>query len=302
MQNFCFITDLHFTNSNKTRTGSLLEDLCNKLKSVVDYCNLNKCTLIIGGDVFDKPSVPDMVKNSVYPILSQLKTDCYAIPGNHDLLYNNEEYLYKTSYQTLVSSGLVKDFNKQIIDLGECYLSNVCPIEDMDKPIIFVKHAFLNQEDDQWTLHYQDIKVKNTKVVCLLGHDHIVYEPLQYTPNVTIIRSGSFIRGIRAQEHERIPQILHITVDNGNLSYYTVNILSARDPKEIFTTKEAKVASKSEISDKYEDIINKIRNAQVTNMTFEQALQQVADDETVLFTIKLLEQSRLEKQTLKSRL
>ena len=64
MSKFIFITDLHITSTCSIRTGDVLEDICNKLDYVVKFANKHKMPIVIGGDIFDKPTVPDFVKGS----------------------------------------------------------------------------------------------------------------------------------------------------------------------------------------------------------------------------------------------
>jgi len=291
MRQFCFITDLHITSSSRVRTGDVVEDIANKLQFVVDYCNANDATLLIGGDVFDKACVPDFVKSRIAPIFKQLKNDVYAIPGNHSMLYSNPEYTYKTSYAVWVSHGVLKDLEQGDVDLGDVVLTSKLPLTDKGKPQILVYHGFLNKEDGPWTVHFEDL-VTNDPTYVLLGHDHVVYDPVEFRPNVKIFRPGSLLRGIRNDEQLRAPQILHIRLNEGKFQYKLVPI-KCRDSYEIFKTKETKV-SNSERKNTYDVIINQIRNAQSSDLTFEDALQQVTTPEVSTFILKSVSQAKLD--------
>lgn len=302
IKDFVFITDLHLMTQCKVRTGDVVEDLAAKLQFVIDYCNEHEAALLIGGDIFDKPCVPDYLKAKFIAIFAKAKYGIYTTIGNHDMLYNNPDYTFKTSYNLFCEAGVFTDLDSvDFIEFDSAILSSKLPVTDKPKPQIVIYHAFLNMEDGRNTVKYQDIQVKSTPTYLALGHDHVSYEPIQYTPNVKIFRPGSILRGIRSSDQERQPKLLHFKVIDGVLKNKAVEIPS-RDWKEIFKTKEAKAASASEITDKYEEIISKIRSAQVTNLSFEQALNQVADKETVEFTMRLLESSRQEKSLNKSRL
>lgn len=293
---FVFITDLHFRNSSNVRVGDLLLDLKSKLQFVVDYSNNNNATILIGGDVFDKPSVPDIVKNTLGPVFLQASSIPMSILGNHDQLYGNNEFQDKTSYQLWCSHNVLKSFDNQTIDLGECIITNELPVINRGKPQIVVYHGFLNQEDGHYTFHFQDIHSNVTdQVYILLGHDHCEYEPLAFTSNVKIFRPGSFNRQTRDEESMRQPKILHIRVKGGKLQYKMVEIATARPSSEIFKTKLTNV-TKAQRHETYEDIISKIRNANATEMSLEQALQQISEPDVCTYALNLLKEHRLNAQ------
>ena len=98
---YIFITDLHFNSSSNVRTGEFLSDLTSKLSYVVEKSNEWDATILIGGDIFDKPSVPDFVKSELIKTLKLAKHTPWAIYGNHDSLFNNVEKNFKTSLESL---------------------------------------------------------------------------------------------------------------------------------------------------------------------------------------------------------
>lgn len=287
-----FITDLHIGGSNSVRTGDVFEDICNKLTYVISYCKTHNAKLLLGGDIFDRPTVPDYMKSKIISIFEPLKGSIYGISGNHDLLYNNTEYSYKTSFNLLEVSGVINNLDKGNVDLGEVVLSSTLPVKDYSKPLVFLYHGFLNQDDGKCTFRFTDIEPTTSHTYVCLGHDHDVYESLQYTQFVKIFRPGSLLRGIRNDSQLRVPNMLHIRVANGKLQQKLVPI-KCRDCSEIFKTKEFSI-SQSQKSSTYEDIINQIRNAQTSEVSFEQALNQVADEETVQFALSLLNKAKEE--------
>lgn len=144
MTDFVFITDLHITTISRVRSGDYLKDLCKKLQYVVDYCNNNNAMLLMGGDIFDKATVPDYVKSEFAAVLSNCKIKPRAICGNHDRLWDNPEYNYRTSYYVEVSHGLFEDLKTE--DLGDVILTSEVPVITRNKPQIVMFHGFLNQE------------------------------------------------------------------------------------------------------------------------------------------------------------
>lgn len=287
MRNLVFITDLHFKASSGTRTGDLLTDLVDKLSWVVGYCNSVDASLLIGGDFFDRPSVPDVVKNRVAPILMQVRNGVYGISGNHDRLYDNPAFNYKTSWMTLVSTGVVRDVDSGDIDLGDVVLSSRVPIEDKGKPCVFMYHGFLNKDDGRNTFRFTDIGEHGNELLICLGHDHKVYEPLVFDSRTVILRPGSFQRCVRAEESERQPELVHIVVDNGKISYNNIEI-DCRDWRLIFGTKEGGV-SRSEVHASYDDVIKQISGASKTQLSFEDVLRSVGSDDVVFYLMKLLD-------------
>lgn len=288
--NFVFITDTHFLLTSKVRTGDVLSDLATKLTFVRDYCNTNNCALLHSGDFFNTPSVPDIVKNTIFPILRSFKNPIYTIFGNHDLLYGSEEFLDKTSYKTLVTTDLVTPIDNATIDLGSCFLTNELPLITRGKPTICLYHGFLNS-DDKWSLKFQDINTTDHTYI-LLGHDHCPYPPLAFSNNVKIFRPGSFLRQTRNEEHLRIPELLHIRINEGKLQYKSVPISTARPASEVFLAKEAAI-SKAAQHESYENIIAQIRSASSSQLTFSEALNQVTAPEVSEYITKLLTNYRM---------
>lgn len=295
MKDFVVICDTHFKISSNVR-DNLLDDLVTKLEFVVSYANSHDAQILHAGDVFDKPSVPDAVKNRLAPILLKAKYRPICIYGNHDELYSSEEYMYKTSYQVWASHGIIRPIDKTTVDLGDVIVTNELPVIQRGKPQIVLFHGFLNIDDGKNTFRFQDVSagVKDNVYICL-GHDHCVYDPLQLYNNIKIFRPGSFNRQTRDEESMRTPQILHIKVDGDKLKYKFVEIAVARPYDEVFNVK-LKTVTKSQQKSTYEELISQIRSANVGDLTFEQALKQVADEEICVFANKVLTDFRLNNQ------
>lgn len=283
-----FITDTHFTSSSNVRVGDIHEDQMEKLRWVVEWANKNKAVLIHGGDFFDKPTVPDFVKNDIISVLRTLWTPMYAIWGNHDELYGSDERNYKTSLKVLVEGGTVIHTDR--VDLGECIITSRVPLVDCEKPQILTFHGFLNIEDGRNTLYFQDI-VADTKALVLLGHDHVTYEPVAYK-NSIIYRPGSFTRAIRNDSASRIPEMLDIECDGKDFKVTQVPILAAKQVDLIFKSKINKV-QKSDVS--YADIIAQIKSASKTTENLEEALRMVTDDVTIGYISNAINEYNMNK-------
>lgn len=259
INDWVFITDLHITTSSNVRTGDLVDDLSKKLEWVVDYCNDNNAALLLGGDLFDRPSVPDYLKTHFAKILCRVHNKVYSVTGNHCRLYNNNDYAYRTSYNLLAALGVFVDLDSiEGVDFGPLYLTGRVPVITRNKPQIIVYHGFLNQEDGLNTFRFSDLQTEDPCIV-FLGHDHVVYPVLQYTDKIRIYRPGSFQRNTREESQNRIPCLLHVRMINGSLKVKTVPIKAARLANEIFKTKVSDAASTRVVVDLYQDLIGKLQ-------------------------------------------
>lgn len=289
MRDFVFSTDWHVSTTNNVRTGDILGDLIVKIRFIVDYCNRNDCQLLVGGDVFDKSSVPDIAKNELIEVLRKLKKKAIVIEGNHDRRYNNEEFIGHTSLGTLVSAGVVELLTT--IDYPEVQLTSVKPMKTIGKPQIGMFHGFLNQEDGKNTVYFQDILITDRALV-LLGHDHVEYEDTEIG-SVTVIRPGSLIRGTRQDTNLRQPKLVRIRIkDNGTFVTKDVPITTARDCEEIFKTKKVTLG-KAEKTQHYDKIIDQIRNAKSGDISLMEGLRLVTSEEVCNFIQDLVDDKAL---------
>lgn len=291
---FVWITDSHFMSASSVRTGDVLEDSISKLKWVVDYCISHNAVLLHSGDLFDKPSVPDMVKSPVIAELKRLPNPCIAVSGNHDDLYGSAEYAYKTSFNVLETSGVIHNLNGDVLDLGDVIISNQLPIADRGKPQIVLYHGFLNTQD-KLNVSFGDIQNKNDQVYLLLGHDHAEYEPVVFN-TTKIFRTGSFLRVSREESSLRVPKILHIKLIDGVLKSKLVPIDVARPAEEVFRTKLFSI-SKAKQSITYESIINQIKQVNQNKLTLKDAVLQVSTEDVYNYIHNLLEENKLNCQT-----
>lgn len=290
MTNYVSISDLHLGGSHNVRTGDVYEDIWKKLDFVVNYTNNVNADLLLPGDIFDKPTLPDTYKNKFISILKKVKNTVWVIYGNHDELFNNENLRYKTSLNLLITAGIVKELKTEVFK--DHVLTGELPLKTYGMPQVAMFHGFLNVEDGKNTVKFSDLDTKDS-VVLVLGHDHTVYEPVKFG-NVEIVRPGSFLRGIRLDEQHRIPKLVHISVGDGMIEYNLVDIL-CRDAAEIFTTKQATI-SKRDKEESYDDIINQIRNSKQSEMTLMSALGVVTTPDVVLYLKNILEEAYSEKE------
>lgn len=279
MDGFIFITDLHITANCAVRTGDVLDDVCKKIEHVVEYANLVGLPIVIGGDVFDKPTVPDFVKAAAARVFRRAEKPIYAISGNHDTLYNNDEFNVRTSYNLFVETGLFTDFTGKTIDLGEYVLTNELPLVTNGKPTVCVYHGFWNVDDGRWNCKTTDVVGTEDEVLVLLGHDHTVYEDEMPRGNVRVVRPGSLLRGIRVDEQNRTPSMVVCSL-NGEKWVAERAPIQCRAASEIFTAKRFELKP-TEVRDSYEGIIGRLKEAKSGEMTLEDALKEVTEQDVI---------------------
>lgn len=292
---FCFITDIHIGAGTNVRTGDVYADIFKKLEFVKDYCNKSGARLIIGGDVFDKPTISDLYKAPFVRILREFKEVPLCVTGNHDMLWNTSDNAYKTSLNLLFEAGLLEHVGTQ--DLGDLIITEQKPLSIHNKSQIFVYHGFLNKEDG-WRCVMMDELATTDEVLALLGHDHVEYEPVEIG-SVKVIRPGSLLRGIRNSESERTPKIVHIKFNSewsGRKIRYKLVPIPSRDYNEIFKTKQATITT-AEKQATYDAIIQQIVNVSSHEMTFMDAVNTVASVEEAAYIQTALNEASIKKES-----
>lgn len=294
MKDYVLITDLHLTAQSNVRTGDYVEDLIFKFEDVVEKVNSWDATLLLAGDIFDKPTVADFVKAAFTRALKKLKNQAYAIYGNHDTLFDNTDKNYKTSLNLLVEAGTLIELKRE--DFGNHVLKAITagqPIEDEGKSQICLAHGFLNKEDGRNTFLFDQIRTDDNCVICL-GHDHVQYEDVVYK-NSVIYRIGAFVRGIRNDSEQRIPQMLRIRVKDDGSFATKLYPIRCRDPKLIFKEKSVKAQGGNAAS--YDDIINMIKTSVAEEQTLVQALRVVTTPRTVDYIDNILQDIKTKKES-----
>lgn len=291
IKKYVFITDVHARSSCPVREGNVLEDIANKLMFVVEYANSINADILIGGDFIDKPTVPNIVLNTLNPILLRAKGTVYDVHSNHPTLFDNVEHNEKTSREVMISSRVLTHLEEPL-DLGSHILTATIPLQNVGKPQILVYHGFLNQKDGIYCVMFSDIAVTDPTVV-LLGHDHVEYQDLN-VGNARIIRPGAFLRGIRNDESNRKPKLVEITIyDDNTISTHKVEI-PARNPDEIFHTK-VNVVKTAEIRKTYDDVITQLLNTSNKEVTFLEAVKEIARPDVFLYLENILNQTKIIK-------
>lgn len=300
MKHFVFITDVHYGAGVNVRTGNPYDDCLRKLKWVAEYCNKNKATLLIGGDVFDKPTIADVYKVPFIKVLRLFNIKPVVIRGNHSTLYNSFDNNDKTTFQVLTESGLWIDLTGKTIDCGDFYVSNEKPLSKIkqDKPVLAMYHGFLNKEDKGWQVMMPDLDSQLSNLI-LLGHDHVVYDDV-YVGTTRVVRPGSFFRCTRQDDSMRQPKIVHIIFDENDktkpFKLKKVEIPVARDFNEIFKDKEVTIAQ-TEKENQYDAVIEALASTEQHEYSLVQAVSVVAEPKVVTYIESVLNEEKVKLQS-----
>lgn len=288
VSDFVFVSDSHLHVRSDVRTGDVLQDTLDKYDFVIDYCNRYNAVLLLGGDMFDKPTIPDSVKIRFCQTLKRLRTRCFAIEGNHDRLFNNREFKDRTSYGFFTEAGFWTDLDSiDGVQYDNVFLTSQMPIITRGKPQIILFHGFLNREDGLNTFRLDNIRTSEDACHILLGHLHEPMEDVNYTSKVRIIRPGSLLRDTRLEVHNRIPELVHLRVYGDVIKSKKVPISVARPANEIFKTKEVTI-TESERVRTYEEIIEKIKHSSNSEVTLSEVLTQVTTPTVKEYILSLL--------------
>lgn len=290
MSKFVFITDLHATSTCPVRTGDPLKDCLAKVSWCVDLANENGATLLLGGDLFDRPCVPYDVSNSLCEVLLGAKIPVYAVRGNHDMLFRSMENDKKCAVRALSNAG-VRFLDGQTVDFGDCVLTNQLPLKTRSVPQILMYHGFLNQPDGVFSVSMADLTVQSPTMV-LLGHDHVEYESMQLNDHVKVVRPGSLFRNRRVSTSDRNPKAVFVIVESGTVYSQLIEV-PARSASEIFQAKAVTAQSVETDDVDYASLIEQLKNTSSEELSFMDIVAKVATDDVYGYISNALDSCRM---------
>lgn len=288
MKGLFFITDLHVCSVCRSRIDSPIDAIGKKLQWVVSYCNAHDYALVLGGDIFDTPTVSFEVYNWLVSILGGLQTSCYAVWGNHDMLYRSHTNASKCALFTLGNSGVIRfigEADQLLLDNGSIILTSSLPLQTRSVPQVLVYHGFLEIKDGAFTVSVSDLLGCTSDAVVLLGHDHSVYDDVILSNGVRIVRCGSFYRNRRDAACMRGVYGVEVTLADGALLTKRVLVPSA-PYGDVFAEKSClKASGESDVS--YEVLLSTLKSCSTErDLTFDEALRAVASAEEVEYIQK----------------
>lgn len=278
MNGLLFITDVHLCGACSSRVDDPWEAIGSKLRAVVSCCNEWGYGLIIGGDLFDTPTVSFELYNRLVGVLSGLSEPCYVVWGNHDMLYRSMGNAHKCSLYALVAAGVVRLIGEEtMVVLGgsPVRLTSVLPLGTASVPQVLVYHGFLEIRDGIFTVSQADLLGCASDAVVLLGHDHAVYDDVVLSNGVRIVRCGSFYRNRRDASCYRGVFACEVRCAGGVLHTRRVSV-PCKSPDVIFAAKDSAVlASKSAVVD-YGELVGLLEGvSREKGISFEEAVAAV---------------------------
>lgn len=247
-----FIGDAHFTSHiPSSRKDNYPESIEAKYLSINEL--FPSQYNFLAGDIFHSPTVPLKYVNRMARIETQSRIKdnhkTYVIPGNHDVIHSNLDYLGDSALGNWIDTGLVQKLKKLIMPEGEGvqvqaweFDKSVPVLEEKERRglNILIGHAFYEVsavKEKDYILHEEEANESGFDVI-VLGHDHAKYEPVKLD-NCVIYRPGSLSRGT-SHFHNVWREIsilrMKVTVnERGEVSYKAkyVNIPSL-PPEEVF--------------------------------------------------------------------
>lgn len=285
---FIFFSDCHITTSAPFRVGDPLQDIISKLEYVIEQANSYDALILIGGDVFDKPTIPYEAYTAVCEVFKKAKYTPIAIKGNHDQLFRCDDNDKKTTIYNAFKLGVLREL-KSPMDVCSCVLTPDKSLINRDKPQILVYHGFLNVKDGKHTVYVDDLAGVTTPTLVLLGHDHVEYDPVQIG-SCTVFRIGSLFRDQRVVTSNRTPKMLYIEVENGQFRTELLEV-PARSVTDIFRETSGKVTT--EVSSDYDTLISEFKNISEEDNDLMSLVSRVADGPVYQYIENLLNSHRI---------
>lgn len=283
-----FITDTHITTSAPFRVGDPLLDVLSKLDYVIEFANFKDAVIVIGGDIFDKSTIPYEAYTAVCETLRKAKYTPWAIKGNHDQLFRCDDNDRKTTLYNAFKLGVLCEL-KEPVDFGEFILTPDKSLINRDKPQILVYHGFLNVKDGKYTVFIDDLAGVTTPTLVLLGHDHVEYEPVTLGA-CTVYRIGSLFRNRRVETSDRNPKMLYVEVSDGKFIPEVLEV-PAKPATEIFRETVGK-SDKVEESD-YVALISELKRVNGEDVDLLSVVSKIAEARVCEYIESMLNESKI---------
>lgn len=290
MSRFIFITDLHLTTSAPVRTGDPLQDCLDKVCYVIEKANALDAQILIGGDIFDRPTIPYEAYTKVCKVFQKAKIVPIAVKGNHDQLFRSDDNDRKTTLNNAFSLGILQELNGTfMMEDQSCILTSDPKDLGHASPQILMYHGFLNTKDGKLTVYADDLSMATAPTLVLLGHDHVEYDPVQIG-SCTVFRIGSLFRDQRVVTSNRTPKMLYIEVENGQFRTELLEV-PARSVTDIFRETSGKVTT--EVSSDYDTLISEFKNISEEDNDLMPLVSRVADGPVYQYIENLLNSHRI---------
>ena len=226
------LSDPHLRHTNPiSRSDNYAETCLRKLEQVVSHCNNIGSTLLIGGDLWERPDNPIWFVNRVIEILNRCSVAIYAIAGNHDLKYHNIENLKESSLWTLGEAvhnfALIDKCNSLILNdkvFLHAFSFGLEPsyVIRPDSYNILMLHTPVFEEEVPWFM--SDAMTVDQLVAKYPGFDLYVTGDI-HVQCITdkVINTGSMMRSTKAQKEHR-PCFVTVDTESGEkeITYFDI--------------------------------------------------------------------------------
>lgn len=140
---FIFTADWHIRPDKPVcrRDEDWLKAQESHIDFVMSQVDFYECALVIGGDIFHKPQIPDSLKNMLISKFTDHRV--YAIAGNHCLPYHSWDNVDDSSYGVLLNSGIIRR-----IDFGSYADFGRPVIQNDSEPILFIHEPIFASAKD----------------------------------------------------------------------------------------------------------------------------------------------------------
>lgn len=241
---FLYFSDTHFRSERPAhRIDDIYKSQFEELGEISNLVLEHDIDFIVhGGDVFhsNRPShelVRDLIGWARYT-----NVPIYVVPGNHDLLGYNPNSISSVGLGVLFESELFYPLDEKVFEEEKVYFKGVLPEVEPhnDKYIldekwnnfvrIIVSHNYISPLPLMFP-YLSTREVKTNANLFLIGHLH---DPSDTTSGgVRFINPGALSRW-EIDSKDRVPTVLLIEIENGNVDVQKIQLACAKRAEEIF--------------------------------------------------------------------
>jgi len=187
--------------------------------------------VFIAGDLFDRWNPPPEVLHFAFKRLPQ---ECYAVPGQHDLLNHRLDQMHRSGYGVLVAAGRIRDLSGgntvavgDLIRVKGCAWGEAIPPADSNIPTVLLAHRYVWREGrshpgaaPEHHINRLDLKGYTWAV---FGDNHQRFVVRQ--KGLVICNSGTFIR----RKSDEIPLRPCVSVIDEDLEFFSLQLNTHSD-------------------------------------------------------------------------
>lgn len=223
-------SDIHLRVTNPiSRSDDYAETTLRKLSQLIRFCNDKGSTLLIPGDLLDKPDLPIWYINRVIDILNDMNNPIYCIAGNHDLKYHNVENLFESGLWTISEAVDKLSLVKGTAELDEyTWLHGFnfgCDPQYViyhEKYNILMLHTPIFEKEVPWFM--QDAMTADQLITKYPDFDLYITGDVHVTTITDkVVNTGSMMRSTKAQKEHK-PCFVTVDTESGEkeITYFDI--------------------------------------------------------------------------------